>query len=80
MKRYQSYFLFLSLLVLMWSILMAFRHHTTDALRTTIITMPWYFLICLGCYCLAKLGLDIYFFNDFPQEIPKLEKVNIVSY
>ena len=35
---------------------------------------PWYALICFGCYCLTKLGIDLLTFRDCPQEIPKLAK------
>ena len=35
--------------------------------------MPWYSLICFGCYCLTKLGFDLLTFNDYPDEIRRLE-------
>ena len=34
---------------------------------------PWYSLICFGCYCLGKIGYDLLMFNDYPEEIIKLE-------
>lgn len=34
--------------------------------------MPFYAIILFGCYCLAKLGIDLLTFNDYPEEIIKL--------
>ncbi len=43
-------------------------------IRWIINIIPWYSLICFGCYCLMKIGFDLLTFNDYPLEIGKLEK------
>jgi hypothetical protein len=49
---------------------------TIEKLRWFINVLPWYSLICFGCYCLSKLGMDIFSFNDCPSEIQKMTEVS----
>ena len=46
-----------------------------DKLDWILAVWPWYTLMVFGCYCLYRLGKDIVSFNDYPEEIKKLEKV-----
>ena len=46
-------------------------------LRFWLDVLPWYSLICFGCYCLSRLGIDILRFNDCPKEIEKMTQVII---
>jgi hypothetical protein len=36
--------------------------------------LPCYALIAFGSFCLARLGLDLLTFNDYPEQILVLEK------
>ena len=77
MKRHQAYF---GVLVLLLSFILLLKFWSTtfvsDNLTWFSQTAPWLFLMWLGCYCLGKLGLDLYLCNDFPSEIRVLEAVN----
>mmetsp|Transcript_26948 Transcript_26948/g.27181 ORF Transcript_26948/g.27181 Transcript_26948/m.27181 type:complete len:92 (+) Transcript_26948:289-564(+) len=79
MKRHQSYGLILILGISLWSILFTFRTVFSSPGNFIITVIPWYLLICLGCYCLGKLGLDIACFNDYPEATLKLEKEIIIA-
>lgn len=48
-------------------------------LKFFLDVLPWYSLICFGCYCLSRLGSDILNFNDCPKEIEKMTQVNLTS-
>lgn len=37
--------------------------------------LPLYALVCLGCYCLARLGADLLLFRDFTHRTHLLEQV-----
>jgi len=70
MKRYMVYLSLVVLLVVIWISLKLSPVYKDAAL---VDVMPWYLLISLGCACLAKLGLDLLTFSDFPVEVKKLE-------
>jgi dolichyl-phosphate mannosyltransferase polypeptide 3 len=88
MKRHKAYFLVLLLLVVVYYAMYFSVINYPDVKAfldsnlglSPVLAMfwiqvaPWYALICLGCYCLTKLGLDLLTFRDCPQEIPKLAK------
>lgn len=44
-----------------------------------ISILPWYALMTFGSICLGKLGIDLILFNDYPEEIKKLEMVNKIN-
>ena len=73
MKRHQTYGLVLLTIVLQWTYLKLTVNQPSKELKWIIDILPWYSLICCGCYCLSKLGYDLILFNDYPLEIAKLE-------
>lgn len=94
MKRYQSYLIFLVFLIILYLGAFFYINTSQGELQLTQLlsgnithltfiknifkVLPWYTLICVGSYCLGRLGLDILKFNDCPQEIAKLGKVNFI--
>jgi hypothetical protein len=76
MKRYQVYGAALLTVVGIWMRLkIVYNDAPTGSKEKWVVdVMPWYFLICFGCYCLTKLGWDLLTFNDYPKEIGKLEE------
>ena len=85
MKRYQVYFAVLLVLVGAWLRMKIFYMTEGSSVGTSppeqqkpwvwiVDVMPWYSLICFGCYCLTKLGFDLLTFNDYPDEIRRLEQ------
>ncbi len=75
MKRSIKYGLVLFVLLLSWIILMANKEHFSSDTYFIVKVIPWYMLICLGCYCLFKLGTEVLFFNDCQSDIKLLERV-----
>lgn len=75
MRRSTVYASGLALSVAVWVGLLALLHHGVlrPDLSRIINTLPWFWLMSLGCYCLGKLGMDLLTFNDFPHEIKALE-------
>ncbi|OOF91272.1 dolichol-phosphate mannosyltransferase subunit 3 [Aspergillus sclerotioniger CBS 115572] len=46
-----------------------------ETVQTEIIpVLPFYALICFGCYLLGRLGLAILTFNDVPEAHEELQK------
>jgi hypothetical protein len=76
MKRSMTYFVTLITVCAVWLALFNSRDKFQTVHKLWIDAFPWYALICLGCYCLFRLGCGVLFFNDCPSEIPKLEKVS----
>jgi hypothetical protein len=90
MKKHLQYFLVLFIIIFVYNALSIIFHNETfieiwgrekrfvsvDYLQWILSVLPWYALICFGCYCLSKLGSDILTFNDCPKEIEKLTQVN----
>lgn len=76
MKRYQVYGAALLAVVGTWTRFKIVYHDApTDSKEKWVVdVIPWYFLICFGCYCLTKLGWDLLTFNDYPKEIGRLEE------
>ena len=84
MKRYQVYGIVLVVMVGAWLRMKILYMMAEPSLGTTtteqqpwvwiVDVMPWYSLICFGCYCLTKLGFDLLTFNDYPDEIRRLEQ------
>ena len=35
--------------------------------------LPWYALVLFGCYTFMRVGLDLFYFNNYPEEIKVLE-------
>jgi dolichyl-phosphate mannosyltransferase polypeptide 3 len=76
MKRHVAYGAFLVLLIAVWiSLKISLLNSTPSRLQWFVNVSPFYGLIIFGCYCLARLGLDLMSFNDYPAEIKLLEKV-----
>ena len=78
MKRYLVYGTVLVVLVGIWLRMKIYYSATTNQPEQQpwvfiVDVMPWYSLICFGCYCLTKLGYDLLTFNDYPEEIRRLE-------
>ena len=73
MKRHQAYGGAVVAVVCAWMYLKMCDGKSTFEQKWLIDIFPWYSLICFGCYCLSKLGYDLFSFNDYPQEIAKLE-------
>lgn len=46
------------------------------SLRWVVAALPFYALVSLGCYLLARLGYDVLSFRDYPEERVRLEKVS----
>jgi cellulose synthase/poly-beta-1,6-N-acetylglucosamine synthase-like glycosyltransferase len=78
MKRRELYGWTLQLFLVVWIALQIFKSSLTPLANWYTAISPWYLLILLGCYCLAKLGYDLLTFNDYPLEIKKLEQVRVV--
>ena len=79
MKRYQVYGTVLVILSGMW--LRMKIYYMDGKIQPEqqpwvfiVDVIPWYSLICFGCYCLTKLGYDLLTFNDYPNEIRRLEQ------
>jgi hypothetical protein len=53
--------------------------NVVDKLDWIVAIWPWYSLMVFGCYCLYRLGSDIISFNDYPEEITKLEKDILIA-
>ena len=89
MKKHQKYFVGLCVIILLYNFLhLLFNNEqfiqfwqkekrpvSLDYLQWILSVLPWYSLICFGCYCLTKLGLDVLNFNDCPHEIQKMTQV-----
>jgi len=75
MRRSYAYGGLLLVLTFTWSTLFFFRDQLGELLQQYLVLFPWYILICFGCYCLGKLGLDLLLFKDFPNETKKIEAV-----
>ena len=73
MKRHQAYVGAAVVVVFAWTYLKMYDEKSSFEQKWLIDIFPWYSLICFGCYCLSKIGYDLYSFNDYPQEILKLE-------
>ncbi|RAH52894.1 dolichol-phosphate mannosyltransferase subunit 3 [Aspergillus piperis CBS 112811] len=52
------------------------QFHTPNLLTITLylLQLPFYALICFGCYLLGRLGLAILTFNDVPEAHEELQK------
>ena len=82
MKRYQVYGTVFVVLAGMWLRMKIYYMMAGTSLSQSeqqpwvflVDVMPWYTLICFGCYCLTKLGYDLLTFNDYPDEIRRLEQ------
>eukprot|EP01038_Epipyxis_sp_PR26KG_P004532 gene4532-6398_t len=61
------------ILVRIWTDYVSFPTDDYDFLQWIIHIIPWYSLMIFGSYCLGKLGYDLMVFNDYPDEIKKLE-------
>ena len=60
----------------MWLSVLGYSHlYDITKLKYFSLVLPWLILMWLGCYCLARLGIDLLSFNDYPLEIQKLAKV-----
>lgn len=80
MKRHVAYGSVLVLMVTIWvSLQLLLVNSTSYNLKWFVDVSPFYILIIFGSYCLARLGLDLMSFNDYPKEIKLLEKVIKVS-
>jgi dolichol-phosphate mannosyltransferase subunit 3 len=73
MKRHQAYGASAVVLISVWVYLKFFYQKSSATGEWLVDVAPFYILICFGCYCLSKLGTDLYTFNDYPDEIFKLE-------
>ena len=73
MKRHQAYGASAIILISTWVYLKVFYQKSSAADEWLIDVTPSYIVICFGCYCLSKLGSDLFSFNDYPDEITKLE-------
>jgi dolichyl-phosphate mannosyltransferase polypeptide 3 len=72
MKRHQAYYSIFILITAAWAYLKVTVDN--DYFGWLIDVAPLYTLVTFGCYCLGKLGYDLMTFNDYPQEIGKLEQ------
>lgn len=75
MKRSFAYGAVIIVWVAIWSYFKLSQNHFSERVNWFTNVSPWYVLIIFGCYCLAKLGLDLLSFNEYPHEIKKLEQV-----
>ena len=73
MKRHLAYGGIFVAIVSIWIYLKTFSGSSSAEQKWIIDIFPWYSLIVFGCYCLSKLGYDLVSFNDYPEEISKLE-------
>mmetsp|Transcript_3602 Transcript_3602/g.5613 ORF Transcript_3602/g.5613 Transcript_3602/m.5613 type:complete len:92 (-) Transcript_3602:578-853(-) len=74
MKRHTIYGGVIAVFAITWMCLQTWKTVLPSTIAWYTDISPWYLLIVLGCYCLAKLGYDLFSFNDYPLEIKKLEK------
>lgn len=77
MKRSVAYGVVIIVWISVWSYFKLTRSHFSERVNWFTDVSPWYMLILFGCYCLAKLGIDLLSFNDYPHEIKKLEQVGL---
>ena len=75
MKRSVAYGAVIFVWVAVWLYFKLSQNRFSDKVNWLTDVSPWYMLILVGCYCLAKLGMDLLSFNDYPHEIKKLEQV-----
>ena len=76
MKRHQNYFKFLILAILAWLSVFSYSfYYNFSELKYFTSVLPWLLLMWFGCYCLFRLGVDLLSFNDYPNEVYKLEQV-----
>ncbi len=76
MKRHVAYGAILFCAIAIWIALKFSLSGASPSLLTWFVDVsPWYCLMTFGSYCLGRLGMDLLTFNDYPEEIKKLEKV-----
>ena len=84
MKQYQKTLVILIALTVIWvglKFMSASAASPFTAYQEWIIDVaPWLSLMTFGSYCLAKIGMDLLMFNDYPQEIKRLETVRQFKY
>ena len=81
MKRRTLYVAVLIAIAALWlGLKLKFKGHENNKLVFLIDVFPWFLLMAFGSYCVTKLGYDMLTFNDYPEEIKVLEKVNSKSY
>lgn len=81
MKRYLSYLSALVTATLVWLIVGAYGFSSqNEEIIWIFYTSPFLVLIYFGCYCLARLGWDLFVFNDFPSEVDALAKVCVILF
>ena len=75
MKRSSLYLSYIVIFILAWLLfgILSF-YYDLDNFKWLFYVTPWLLLVWFGCYCLARLGIDLLTFNDYPDEIKKLEK------
>ena len=76
MKRSTVYISVLAALVAIWAglIILVQQSGYDEKWSNIVYALPLYGLVCLGSFCVGKLGMDLLTFNDYPQEIGALEK------
>ena len=76
MKRSTVYISVLAALVAIWAglIILVQQSGYHEKWSTIVYALPLYGLVCLGSFCVGKLGIDLLTFNDYPHEIGALEK------
>lgn len=75
MKRHQTYGIVIASVAFLWLYLKIFGQDASYTEKNWLIDVaPSYSLMCFGCYCLTKIGWDLLTFNDYPEEISKLEE------
>lgn len=75
MKRCTVYISVLAALVALWVGLVVYVQQTGYEKWSKIVyALPLYGLVCLGSFCIGKLGIDLLTFHDYPHEIGALEK------
>jgi dolichyl-phosphate mannosyltransferase polypeptide 3 len=75
MKRHQIYTAIALIPIIVWVCLKLGRGSIADETEKWFVNVsPWYVLMSFGCYCLGRLGFDLLTFNDYPEEINKLEQ------
>ena len=75
MKRSGVYGAVLFVVIAVWTALKFRQSSMSSSFAWLVDVSPWYLLMVMGCFCLGKLGFDLISFNDYPQEIKKLEEV-----
>lgn len=53
------------------------KSETMKGVRWVVAAAPFYVLVALGSYLLFRLGLDVFTFNNYPEERAKLEQVSM---